>query len=48
MEVVSNVLNHPPSLRVTGAYPTWQAVFEDGYDLDFNDLYMTIKADSTP
>ena len=48
MEVVSNVLHNPPSLRVTGSYPTWHAVFEDGFDNDFNDLYMTIQADSTP
>ncbi len=46
MEVVSNVLNNPPSLRVTGSYPTWHAVFEDGFDQDFNDLFMTIQADS--
>jgi len=46
MEVVSNVQSNPPSLRVTGQYPTWQAVFEDGYDNDFNDLFMTIKADA--
>lgn len=48
MEVVSNVRNNPPSLRVTGSYPTWHAVFEDGYDNDFNDLFMTIQADSAP
>lgn len=45
MEVVSNVQSNPPQLRVTGTYPTWQAVFEDGYDNDFNDLFMTIQAD---
>lgn len=46
MEVVSAVMANPPELRVTGAYPTWQAQFEDGFDQDFNDLSMTIQADA--
>ncbi len=44
MEVVSSVGGDPPSLLITGAYPTWTATFEDGYDADFNDLIMTISA----
>ena len=44
MEVISSVGRNPPSLRITGAYPTLTATFEDGADTDFNDLIMTISA----
>ena len=48
MSVSSNRHGTPPQLRVSGSYPIWQAHFEDGGDSDFNDLNMTIRADSIP
>ena len=43
-EVVAPLLVNPPQLRVSGAYPVWHLIFEDGYDNDFNDLDMTLTA----
>jgi hypothetical protein len=44
MEVESAKLEHPPVLRVTGAYPQWTIEFEDGFDDDFNDLILAVRA----
>lgn len=35
---------NPPGLRVTGAYPSWTVLFEDGYDQDYNDIVLTVQA----
>jgi PKD domain-containing protein len=43
-EVVAPLLGNPPKLRVSGEYPRWQLIFEDGFDADFNDLDMTLTA----
>lgn len=34
----------PPGIRVTGDYPEWRINFEDGFDIDFNDLILTVTA----
>lgn len=44
IEIDSDQFASPPSLRVTGAYPTWSVNFEDGYDTDFNDVVLTVEA----
>jgi PKD repeat protein len=50
-EVVSGATNQitAPSLRVTGAYPTWTLRFDDGVggagEPDFDDLVITVTAD---
>jgi PKD repeat protein len=43
----------PPALHVTGAYPTWTLLFDDGEDAtppepDFNDLVITVTATPVP
>jgi PKD repeat protein len=43
-EVIAPLLKNPPRLRVSGAFPTWTLVFEDGFDTDFNDLELTLTA----
>jgi PKD repeat protein len=43
-EVVAPLLSNPPQLRVSGEYPTWHLVYEDGVDTDFDDLDMTLTA----
>ncbi|MEO8089960.1 MAG: PKD domain-containing protein [Gemmatimonadales bacterium] len=43
-EVVAPLLNNPPQLRVSGSYPEWELIYEDGVDQDFNDLVMTLTA----
>jgi hypothetical protein len=42
MSVTSQSFQFPPSLKVTGAAPTWQIVFEDGYDDDQNDVILRV------
>lgn len=37
-----------PGLRITGEYPTWTMVFEDGGDDDFNDLTLLLEAIPAP
>ena len=42
-----------PALHVTGAYPTWTLLFDDGEDAtppepDFNDLIITVTATAAP
>jgi hypothetical protein len=44
LEIDSDQFANPPSLRVTGAYPSWEVSFEDGYDIDFNDVVLTVQA----
>jgi hypothetical protein len=37
--------NNPPSLRVeTAGEQQWRVLFEDGYDQDFNDVILLIRA----
>jgi hypothetical protein len=43
-EMVAPVLDNPPQLRVSGAYPEWTLTYEDGVDQDFNDMVMTLTA----
>jgi hypothetical protein len=31
-------------VRVTGGYPEWRVAFEDGYDADYNDLVVAVRA----
>jgi PKD repeat protein len=53
-EVISGATNQitAPSLRVTGAYPTWTLSFDDGVggpgEPDFNDLVMSVTANPVP
>ncbi len=42
--IVSAKLQNPSALHVTGAYPSWTILFEDGGDADFNDLVLTVNA----
>lgn len=44
IEIDSDQFASPPSLRVSGAYPTWTVNFEDGYDTDFDDVVLTVEA----
>jgi hypothetical protein len=44
LEVEAARFDHLPTLRVTGAYPTWHIEFEDGFDDDFNDLVLDVRA----
>jgi hypothetical protein len=44
IEFESDQFANPPGLRVTGAYPTWTVSFEDGFDLDFNDIVLSVVA----
>jgi hypothetical protein len=44
MEVEAAELEHAPVLRVTGAYPEWHIEFEDGFDADFDDLRLAVRA----
>ena len=44
IEIDSDQFASPPSLRVSGAYPSWAVDFEDGYDTDFNDVVLTVEA----
>ncbi len=44
LEVEAVRFDHLPTLRVTGAYPTWQIEFEDGFDDDFDDLVLNVRA----
>lgn len=43
-EVIAPLLDNPPALRVSGAYPVWTLTYEDGGDSDFNDLVMELTA----
>lgn len=53
-EVVSGATNQvtAPSLRVSGAYPTWTLSFDDGVggpgEPDFDDLVLTVTANPAP
>jgi PKD repeat protein len=61
-ELVSGVINltFPPTIRVTGVYPTWTLEFDDGQgcpgsdpscggtEPDFNDLIITVTATASP
>ena len=42
MSVTSQSFQFPPSLKVTGSAPSWQIVFEDGYDDDQNDVILRV------
>jgi len=44
LEVLSDQFANPPGLRVTGTYPSWTVSFEDGYDVDFNDIVLSVEA----
>ncbi|MFL5575286.1 MAG: hypothetical protein ACJ79S_04890 [Gemmatimonadaceae bacterium] len=45
MTVTSHVYDNRPQLRVTQVdASTWNVVFEDGYDTDFNDMVFTVSA----
>lgn len=46
MSVTSQSFEFPPSLTVTGAAPTWQIIFEDGYDADQNDVILRVTTTS--
>lgn len=35
-------------MRVTGAFPFWTVAFEDGFDSDFNDFFLTVTAFGPP
>lgn len=48
MEVEAAELPNPPILRVTGSYPIWRIEFEDGYDTDFDDLVLDVRALPAP
>jgi len=44
IEVTSALTEYKPSLVATGEYPTWSLAFEDGKDIDFNDLIIEVTA----
>lgn len=41
-------LPSPAELRVTGAYPQWTVIFEDGGDADYDDVIIEVKATPVP
>jgi PKD repeat protein len=43
-EIIAPLLASPPQVVVTDSYPVWTLKYEDGADLDFNDLVVTITA----
>jgi hypothetical protein len=44
IQVTSQLTEYKPSLVATGEYPTWHIAFEDGKDIDFNDLIIDVIA----
>ena len=46
MEFSAPATGSPPSLRVSGKYPTWVIEIEDGGDADFDDLVFAVEAQS--
>ncbi len=46
LEVEAARLHNPPTLRVTGSYPQWRIEFEDGFDTDYDDMILMVRATS--
>ncbi len=44
MLFTSDQFADPPGVRVTGAFPEWTVNFEDGDDIDFNDVVLRVTA----
>jgi hypothetical protein len=44
MEFSTQPLVYPPSIRVSGEYPEWTLIFEDGGDADMYDIVLAVRA----
>jgi hypothetical protein len=44
MEFLAEPHPYPPSIRVSGEYPEWTLIFEDGGDTDMYDIVLAVRA----
>ena len=42
--IISAKLANPSGLHATGAFPSWDLLFEDGGDMDYNDIILKVAA----